>query len=295
MCNRLLIVLVGIIPAVRSVLWVGSGQESGSCGSHAQVSQRQRGRGRQRGQSSDSKWQRESLVYNDGEGNDTCSLTVFFCVSGKVSCSVFMWMSTMTSAPRLPISPSWRSSVNSPTNWWSRTKKWCKSSQTCLTLNLVIKLLKVSVLILVSVFVKWLKAWSINHKYSVNTVVKTDILTVVKADRVCDVVKVYNLLGVVKADRLLNEVKADRLCDIVKADLFLAVGCSTWTSTCREGWCLSSGQRSGSPCSPTVTACPREMGRFIPSPSSRPPSGATPTSANRWTASLTLLSLLTHH
>lgn len=68
-----------------------------------------------------------------------------------------------------------------------------------------------------------------------NTVVKTDILTVVKADRVCDVFKDYNLLGVVKADRLLYEVKADRLCDVVKADLFLAVGCSTWTSTCREG------------------------------------------------------------
>lgn len=44
MCNRLLIVLVGIIPAVRSVLWVGSGQKSGGCGSHAQVSQRQRRR-----------------------------------------------------------------------------------------------------------------------------------------------------------------------------------------------------------------------------------------------------------
>ena len=65
-----------------------------------------------------------------------------------------------------------------------------------------------------------------------NTVVKTDILTVVKADRVCDVFKDYNLLG---ADRLLYEVKADRLCDVVKADLFLAVGCSTWTSTCQEG------------------------------------------------------------
>ena len=151
--------------------------------------------------------------------------------------------------------------------------------------------------------------WSIDHKYSVNTfscivvkadrlpaVVKADrLLTVVKVDRVCDVVKAYNPLGVVKADRLLNEFKADRLCDAVKADLFLAVGCSTWTSTCREEWCLSSGQRSGSPCSPTVTACPRETERSIPSPSSRPPSGATPTSANRWTASLTLLSLLTHH
>ena len=80
----------------------------------------------------------------------------------------------------------------------------------------------------------------LKHKpqYIVNTfsciVVKTVILTVVKADRVCDVVKVYNLLGIVKADRLLCEVKADRFCDVVKADLFLAVGCSTWTSTCQE-------------------------------------------------------------